>query len=355
MKRIAFIETESDEQEWLARELGESELRFAAALAEDLGDPEIVSVFLNSPIDAAFLDRNASVALVTTRSTTFDHINLAECARRGVVVCNVPSYGDHTVAEHTFALILGLARRLREAMDSARQPTFSYENVRGTDLHGKTFGVVGAGHVGQHVIRMANAFDMEVIVDDVERRPELARDLNFRYVEFDELLAQSDIISLHAALTPATYHLFNRETFAKCRRGLLLVNTARGRLIDTEALREALDSGIVGGVGLDVLEEERVMRRETSQIIRDQIVERLHASFAPRELRPPDSARVQELQTLMQTHKLLERPNVLFTPHIAFNSVEAVERILQVTVENIRAFAAGAPINVLLPNRTESA
>ncbi len=352
MKRIAFVETEADEQEWLAANLRDCELRFASSLEAGVDDAEVVSVFLNSPIDLAFLDAHPALELITTRSTTFDHIDVAECARRGVVACNVPTYGEYTVAEHTFALILGLARRLREAMDSGKSSAFSYENVRGTELRGKTLGIVGAGRVGQHVIRMARAFELRVIVDDVERQPGLAAALDFEYVEFDDLLARSDIISLHAALTPANYHLFNRDTFAKCRRGALIVNTARGRLIDTDALREALDSGIVAGAGLDVLEDERVMRREPSKIIRDQIVEHLHANFAPRELRPADNTRVQELQTLVQNHQLLTRPNVLFTPHIAFNSAEAIERILQTTVDNIRAFVAGAPINVLSASDT---
>jgi D-lactate dehydrogenase len=141
--------------------------------------------------------------------------------------------------------------------------------------------------------------------------------------------------------------LFDRAAFAKCRRGVFIVNTARGGLIETDALCEALDSGVVAGAGLDVLEDERVMRRETSHIIGDQIIERLHANFPPRELRAPDNSRIKELQSLMLHHKLLERPSVLFTPHIAFNSTEAIERILTVTVENIRGFLNNAPINVV--------
>ena len=349
MKRIAFVETEAAEQEWLTGAVTEHELQFAAQVTEVCGDPQVVSVFINSRINEEFLERHRSLELITTRSTTAEHVDLAACARRGVTVCNVPNYGEHTVAEHTFALILGLARRLREAMDASRQTSFSYEQLRATELLGKTLGVVGAGAIGQHVIRMAKAFGLDPIVYDIEPAPELARELGFRYVDFDELLASADIISLHAPLTAQTFHLLDSAAFAKCRPGVLIVNTARGRLIDTNALCDALDSGIVAAAGLDVLEDERVMRQSTSHLIGEQIIERLHGNFPPRELRAPDDSRIRELHELMLNHKLLERPNVLFTPHIAFNSVEAVERILVATVENIRAFVAGTPINVVRP------
>jgi D-lactate dehydrogenase len=349
MKRIVFVETEAAEQEWLVGAMTEHELQFAEDVRGIEGDPQVASVFINSPIDAEFLDRHRSVELITTRSTTTEHIDVAECARRGITVCNVSMYGDHTVAEHTFALILGLTRRLREAMEASRQTNFSYEQLRGSELRGKTLGVVGAGFIGQEVIRIAKGFSLEPIVYDVETDANLSQSLGFRYVSFDELLATSDIITLHAPLSEQTYHLFDAAAFARCRRGVLIVNTARGRVIHTEALCDALDAGIVAGAGLDVIEDERVMRESTSHLIGSQIIDRLHDNFPPREARAADNARIKELRDLMLHHKLLQRPNVLFTPHIAFNSVEAVERILVTTIENIRAFVAGSPINVVRP------
>lgn len=344
--RIAFLETEPDEQGSLARELAPHSVTFPTSVAE-ITDAEILSIFLETRVDRELLERCPALRLITTRSTVVDHIDIAECTRRGVVVCNVPTYGEYTVAEHTFALMLGVTRRLREAMEAAKHASFSYANVRATELHGKTLGVIGAGKIGQNVIRFATAFAMRIVVNDINENAELLRQLAFRYVSFDELLAEAEIVTLHVPLTSANYHLFNRETFAKCRRGVIIINTARGRLIDTDALCEALDAGIVAGAGLDVLEDDRVLRRDTSHIIGEQIVERLHASFVPRELRAADRARVQELEALMQNHRLLARPNVLFTPHIAFNSVEAVERILQTTIDNIREYIAGKPINIV--------
>jgi D-lactate dehydrogenase len=157
------------------------------------------------------------------------------------------------------------------------------------------------------------------------------------------------VLSLHVPLTPATVHLIDRDAFAKCREGVIVINTARGGVIDTEALLEALDSGRVAGAGLDVLEDERVFRKTASRVIADQIVEVLHAEPAsPEERHQRDPERLQELRTLGRNEALLARPDVVFTPHVAFNSVEAVERIDNVTIENIRAFVAGTPTNTII-------
>src|SRR4051794_34086818 len=196
-KRIIFLDTERDEQEWLQRELAQHEVSFVTSTSE-IGNAEILSVFIQSQIDRGLLDRSPSLRFITTRSTVADHIDLVECRRRGITVSNVPSYGEYTVAEHTFALMLGVARRYREAVDLAQHASFSYENVRATELHGKTLGVIGAGKIGQYVIRFASGFDMRVVVHDVDENATLAQQLGFHYVSLDELLATSDIITLHA-------------------------------------------------------------------------------------------------------------------------------------------------------------
>jgi D-lactate dehydrogenase len=286
------------------------------------------------------------VRLVATRSTTWDHIDLPACAQRGVTVCGVSTYGDHTVPEHAFALLLALARRLREAMDANRNGDFSYAAMRGTELRGKTLGIIGAGRVGRAMAPIAHGFGMEVIAFDPELKPGAAEPAGYRRVDLPELLRRSHVISLHARLTPETYHLLDRTHFAQCRRGVLIINTARGRLIDTAALVEALDEGIVAGVGFDVLGEESIFHRRATAIISNHIVERLRGH--------PDDGRSAEMKMesepvskLLLLEDLLSRPNVVFTPHTAFNTVEAVERINRATVENIRAFLAGTPTNVL--------
>jgi D-lactate dehydrogenase len=166
-----------------------------------------------------------------------------------------------------------------------------------------------------------------------------------KFVSLDELLTQSRVISLHVPLTDQTRHLLDRAALAKCQRGVLIVNTARGGLIDTAALREALDSGQVGGAGLDVLEDERVMRAPASRIIAGEIVEKLQGDVNTREAHDPE--RLAALQEVMLGNAILSRSNVVFTPHVAFNSVEAVERLLATTVGNIRGFLAGRPVNTV--------
>jgi D-lactate dehydrogenase len=342
--KICFVETEPSEREFFENAISVHELSFVQSLADIEQEPDIVSIFIYSKIDAAFLDRHPAVRLVATRSTTWDHIDLAACAKRNVTVCGVANYGDYTVAEHALALILAVARRLREAM-ALRGTGFSSEDIRGMELRGKTLGVIGAGRVGRHTIALAKAFGMNVVAHDPRSDTEAAEKIGFRYVSLDELLRESDVISLHAALTPETFHILDRAAFAKCRPDVLIINTARGRLIDTEALIEALDKGIVAGAGLDVLGEESVMREEASHIISGQIARRVRGEAG--EYRISDAARVKQLEKLIHLEALLSRPNVIFTPHIAFNTIEAIERICRATMENIDAFLAGRPINVI--------
>jgi D-lactate dehydrogenase len=345
--KISFAETGSAEAEYFEKELKGHDLEFCDAAGDCAADMEGLSIFVDSKIDARFLAAHPALRLIATRSTTYDHIDLEACARRGVAVCSVGSYGDHTVPEHIFALMLAICRRLRPAMELAAARSFSYEALRGIELHGKTLGVVGTGRIGRQVLRLAKAFGMETLGCDKRRDAEAAASLGFRYVSFSRMLRLADFVSINVPLTSSTYRLFNRETFAKCRRGMILINTARGAIIDTEALIEALDSGIVAGAGLDVLEDERVMRKKAANILAEEILERLHDSFAPVEPLGNDPLRISEVRRLMVNSALAGHPHVIVTPHIAFNSVEAIARINRTTVDNIRAFVSGAPQNLL--------
>ncbi len=344
---LYFTDYESPDQEYFEASLQQHHLHFLRNLDEVPADAQIVSIFIQSKITPAYLAAHPALRLVATRSTTGDHIDLAACKRAGVTVSYVPSYGKYTVAEHTFALMLALARRLRQAFEAHRKPSFSYEGLRGVRLRGKVLGVVGAGKIGLRVLHLARAFGMKCLACDIQPRPDMANRLGFTYVELPELLARSDIISLHCTLTPETYHLMNAEAFAQCRRGVFIINTARGALIDPKALLEALDNGAVAGAGLDVLEDERVFRQDITKIVSNQIVHRLHDPFAEREPRAHEPERIKELMTLIHNEELLARPNVVFTPHIAFNSAEAVECINRTTVHNIESFLRGEAANIL--------
>jgi len=350
---ICFTETENESQQFFARHLADHQLSFVSGPDEVPPEVECLSIFIHSRIDGECLGNCPQLRFIATRSTGVDHIDLAACAERQVMVSFVPSYGENTVAEHTFALLLAVSRRLRRAMNARGAGQFSFEELRGFDLRGKTIGLVGAGRIGLHVIRIAKAFGMEVIATDISRSDLLSEVLGFAYVSFDELLRRSDIISLHVPLTSATVHMLNHEAFAKCRRGVVIINTARGSLIDTQALLEALHSGVVLGAGLDVLEDERLLRRQAPHLMTEEIVRHLQQVSSPEELHLRHPERLSEIQRLRANEGLLSQPNVIFTPHIAFNSAEAVQRIDNVTLENIRGFVRGEPVNVVKSPATD--
>ncbi len=332
--KAVFFETAPWERRYLTRALAKSKLQ-VRFLAEPLTDATrrladgaaVLSVFIYSTLTAMVLRRLPHLKFVATRSTGFDHIDLAACRSRRMAVSNVPSYGENTVAEHTMALILALSRNIHKAYVKTIKGDFSLEGLQGFDLKGKTLGVVGGGHIGLHVIKMAKGFGMEVLVHDARKNLFLSEVLDYQYVPLDTLLGRSDIVSLHVPYMPATHHLMNRRTFRLMKRGALLINTARGGLVDTESLVQALDEGLVGGAGLDVLEGEELVKEERQLLSRD----------FPK----------QKLATALRNHILLHRENVVITPHIAFDSKEALQRILDTTVTNIAGFLSGAPINLV--------
>ncbi len=296
-------------------------------LAELNADLEAIAIFVWTRLTPEVLRKLPSLKLVLTMSTGFDHIDLKTCAEKSIIVCNVPHYGENTVAEHTFALILALSRRLNQAFFQNLRGSYRINELQGFDLYGKTLGVVGAGNIGLHVIRIARGFGMHVLAYDIVTRPLLAEVLGFRYTDLDTLLSQSDIVSLHVPATPETFHLINEERIKKMKKGALLINTARGSVVDTEALLRALDENHLGGAGLDVIEGEEFVKEE-SALLRLPVAE-------------------ETLRHVVQAHLLAKRENVVFTPHIAFNSQEAIQRILQTTLENLKAFLDGAPVNVV--------
>ena len=330
--RIAFFEVHDWEVPLLRDKLAEHQTSFHPEKVHEadlhrVQDVEALSVFIYSRVDARVLESLPRLRFVATRSTGVDHIDHATCRGRGIEVANVPSYGEYTVAEHTFALILSLSRHLHKSYVRVSQGNFSREGLTGFDLKGKTLGVLGAGRIGLHVIKIARGFGMEVLASDTRQDHFVAELMGFRYVPVEHLLAHSDIITLHMPYLPATHHFLNAERMALIRKGALLINTARGGLVDTAALLDALDRGILAGAGLDVLEGEQFISEEQEILRSDQ----------PAEV----------LRQIVQDQILLRRENVVFTPHNAFNSREAQLRILETTVENIRGFVEGSPINLV--------
>lgn len=322
---IAFFEIEEWERPIIKQALKNHEvLFFSGALNKSnvtkVKNCRIISVFIYSKITKELLAQLPKLRFIATRSTGFDHIDMQACKQRGIKVSNVPTYGENTVAEHTFALILSLSRKIHKSYERSIRGDFTLEGLRGFDLKGKTIGVIGTGNIGRHVVRIAKGFEMNILAYDVKQDNAFATDMGFTYVPLDKLLAGSDIITLHVPYMKPTHHLINKENVKKIRKGALLINTARGGLVETDALVSALDKGILSGAGLDVLEEEFFIKEET-QLLSKQF---------------PETC---DLKTLLQNHILLRRDNVLITPHNAFNSNEALMRILQTTLENIKSFS----------------
>ncbi len=293
-------------------------------------DAEVLSVFVNHPVGAVEMDKYPKLKLITTRSTGVDHVDAQEAKKRGIAIASVPGYGAPTVAEFAFALILALSRKVCEAHKQVTETgSFSQLGLTGFDLAGKTIGVVGCGKIGQHTARIAKGFGMKVLVFDAHRDDKLAGEIGFAYTELPELLGSSNIVSLHVPYIKETHHLINMSNIGQIKKGAYLVNTARGAVVETAAIVKALEDGVLAGAGLDVLEEEGDMQDEM----------KLLSGPHPKE---------EELKVVLANHYLIDHPHVIITPHIAFDTREAIERILDTTVENISTFATGTPKNLLV-------
>jgi D-lactate dehydrogenase len=296
--------------------------------ASEYADAEVLSTFINSDCSAKVLEKFKNLQLITTRSTGYDHIDLEYCRKKGIQVANVPSYGSNTVAEHAMALVLSLTRRIVESVDRVRRNDFRPDGLTGVDLMGKVMGVIGTGKIGQNVVKYASAFGMEVLAYDLNPKPELAEKLGFTYVELDYLLSKSDVVSLHVPYSPSTHHIINKDNIMKMKKGAYLINTARGGLIETDALFDALRSGHISGAGIDVFEEEKFLTEEAELLHRDS-----HGDV--------------DFKIALENHMMSYLPNVVVTPHNAFNSKEALQRIISTTVDNIVCYAKGKCENII--------
>ncbi len=330
--RIGFFELEGWEKSAIGSRLTGHEIFLTGDKLTEMEIPErrdfeAISVFVNSRIGAKVLDAFPDLKYIATRSTGYDHIDLAECKKRDIAVSFVPGYGDNTVAEFTFGLMVNLTRKIYQSIDRIKETgSFNLSGLRGTDIAGKTLGVIGTGRIGKKMIKIARGFEMNVIAYDPFPDAKAAAEFGYAYVSFEELLKNSDIITLHCLYTSQTHHLLNKGNINLIKKGAYLMNTARGGLVETEALVTALNSGILAGAAMDVLEEEG----ET----KDELL--LLAKGHPKE---------EDLKTIVMNHALMKMPDVLITPHNAFNSQEALQRILDTTLESLGSFAGGTVLN----------
>jgi D-lactate dehydrogenase len=297
-------------------------LRLSPETAALANGCDAVCLFVNDDGSAPVLQQLADmgVKLLALRSAGFSHIDVAAAARLGLAVARVPAYSPHAVAEHALALILALNRKIHRAYNRVREGNFALEGLLGFDICGKTVGIIGTGTIGTVFATMMRGFNCRLIAYDVYRNSECEK-LGVQYVELDELLKESDIISLHCPLTPATHHMIDSAAIAKMKPHVMLINTSRGAVIDTKAVIGALKSGQIGSLGLDVYEEEENLFFEDLSLraISDDV-------FA----------------------RLLTFPNVLITGHQAFFTQEALAAIAETTLANINAYSAtGAPLHAV--------
>lgn len=331
---ITFFEENNVEETEIRKALKGNKLKFSNEPLSKSNfkiakDSEVVVIFINSTVDKAILKLLPKLKLIVTRSTGFDHIDLKECKKKKILVSNIPTYGENTVAEHAFALLLDLSRNIHKSFMRISENNFSIEGLKGFDLRGKTIGVVGVGNIGEHVIRIAKGFEMNVLAFDMKKSLKLQRKLKFKYVSLENLLKNSDIVTLHVPLNKKTKHLINKKTIKLMKPNSILINTSRGEIVDTDSLFLALEKEKIRGAGLDVIEGEKMIKEEK---------ELLHLS---------NEHHYKKLKEAIDCYTILHNEKVIFTPHIAFYSSEALQRIRETTIENIKSFIENNPKNLV--------
>lgn len=329
MQTIIFYDSKQYEQDFFAKELFAKfnlefkgyELLPETKLSYIEENAEIISVFTGSRLTSKVLFKFNNLKLILTRSVGFSHIDMDYCKENHIIVANTPHYGDYTVAEFAFGLLLNLVRNISYAENQLKIGDM-YPETFGMELMGKTLGVVGTGAIGEKVVKIAKGFSMNVICYDLKYNIDLEKKYDVKYSDLDTLCKLSDVISLHAPLTSNTYHMIDTEKISLMKENAVIVNTARGELIDTEALYNALLDRKIRGAALDVLEFEDTISSK----------------------RPGENLNLKNLRTSLINTKLLNLPNIVATPHVAYDTKEAVNRILEMTLCNINEYLQGIQI-----------
>jgi len=320
--RIAFFSTHAFDRQFFdaanqtrGHDIRYLEARLTPATSSLAAGAEAVCAFVNDDLHAEVLSslRAHGVQLIALRSAGFNHVDLPKALELDMTVARVPAYSPYAVAEHTVAMMLSLNRKIHRAHARVREGNFALDGLLGFDMRDRTVGIVGTGRIGAVVARILSGFGCRLLASDIAVNPECTN-VGVHYRTLDELWAHSDIVSLHTPLTGDTRHMIDARAIAQMKPGVMIINTSRGALVDTAALIEALKSGHVGYVGLDVYEEEEQLffRDLSAQVIQDDV-------FA----------------------RLLTFPNVLITAHQAFFTREAMTAISEITLENVSAFEQG--------------
>ena len=330
MKKIVFFDVQDYEIEFLKSacrekfkfELVKEPLNDLSVLTEGRKDAEIISCFTTSRVTKTVLERFNNLKLIALRSVGFNHIDTDFCKSHGIYVENTPNYGNMTVAEFAIALLFDVTRKVTNSYNDLQKSVINPHKTIGVEIFGKTMGIVGLGAIGAEMARISHGVGMKILGFDIKEIEDLKEKYNVQYTDFETLVKNSDFISLHSPLTKDNYHLFNKDVFEMMKPSAFIINTARGELIDTQALYNALIDKKIAGAGLDVLESEETLTD-------------------PDYLVDIGRMTTQSLQKTVLNNRLLQLDNVIVTPHIAYDTHEAINRILNTTVENILAFDDG--------------
>ncbi len=330
MEKIIFFDVEDYEREFLQKNCeGKYNYIFVSEPLNDLkpvpeeySDVRIISCFTNSRVNKEVLAQFPRLKLIALRSVGFNHVDISYCKEHGIAVETTPNYGNDSVAEFAIGLLLDVARKITRSYINLKNQEVNPIASVGFELAGKTMGIVGLGKIGSEMARLAKGFDMKILGYDIKENIELEEKYGVEYTTFHNLLEKSDVISLHSPLTAENLHLFNKETFKKMKNNAILINTARGELIETQALYNALAAKEIAGAGLDVLECEETL--SNPDYLDD--IDRLNDNY---------------LRKTLLNNRILNLDNAIVTPHIAYDTTEAIHRILNTTMENIAAFING--------------
>jgi D-lactate dehydrogenase len=337
MKQIIFFDVKDNEFEQLKNfcdekfdcKLFTNPLNDKTQLTDEIKQAEIISCFTFSRVSADILAQFPNLKLIALRSVGFNHIDIDYCKKNNIQVVNSFGYGNITVAEFTFGLMFDVMRKISRSYMNLKNEHLGNDVYTGLEFKNKTIGIIGTGAIGSEVVRIAKGIGMNVLAYDIFPNDKLVEKYDFRYVELDELLKNADIISLHTPLTKDNFHMINKEKITLMKQQVIIINTARGELIDTKALYEALSENRIFAAGLDVLESENILTQPEKTFDFDYLTD--------------DVIR----QTLIND-RLLKLHNVVVTPHIAYNTQEAQDRILNITMDNISSFFKGKIKNSVL-------
>ena len=333
MKVVYISPNNEEEKSYVTKQLSEHTVHFvdtavSGELPEEHNDAEVVSIFVDSHLTKEGIDAMPKLKIIALRSMGFDHVPTDYAKEKGIIVTYVPTYGAQTVAEHTFALILALSRKVYPMYQLLReQGARDIPHFEGFDLCGRTLGVIGTGNIGSRVCEIAHGLRMSVVAYDPYPNKTLTETHDVTFLSLEDVLTTADICTLHIPATSETKHIINAERIAMMKPGAYLINTARGSLVDTTALIEALKSGHLAGAGLDVYEGESYLHDEMKLIT------------APA---PIDDT---VWRAFAAEHELLDMDSVIMTPHMAFDTKEAKQEIVATTVTNIQAALAESPQN----------